>query len=282
MEPGAYRTVTTGVAPFFARKYSQEAAKYWEKFYKRNRANFFKDRHWTTDGDSDGFESLARAADAAKRDGKGVVVLVEAGCGAANCAFPLLDEHEALFVYMFDFAPAAIQLVRESGRYDENRAKAFVWDFSRHEKPNVHIGDTALFATLVFVLSAVPPERQENAVRALAKLLKPGGRILFRDYAEGDMAQARFAKSSTIADNYFVRQDGTLSYFFNERRLHQLMCAAGLFRVYCKRVLRTNVNRKRQIVMNRVFLQAEYERRVDEAAREQSETDEAIEGQVEQ
>lgn len=29
-----------------AEKLERDAARYWERFYKRNRANFFKDRHY--------------------------------------------------------------------------------------------------------------------------------------------------------------------------------------------------------------------------------------------
>lgn len=261
MNASEYKTVVEGVPPFFAAKYAREASRNWDRFYRRNRANFFKDRHWTTDARSDGFSSLRDAAEAAALSNSTVAV-VEAGCGAANCAFPLLEEHPALFVHMFDFAPSAVALVRSSPQYDTGRSSAFVWDFAANPLPAdaapLRAG-TAHFALLVFVLSAVPPDRQQAAVCALARLLRPGGRVLFRDYATGDMAQARFARSSTIAHNYFVRQDGTLSYFFDEERIHELMCAAGLRRLYCRRVHRKNINRKRQLEMNRVFLQAEYE-----------------------
>lgn len=45
---------------------------------------------------------------------------------------------------------------------------------------------------MVFVLSAISPERMHAALANVARVLKPGsGRLLFRDYAQGDLAQER-------------------------------------------------------------------------------------------
>ena len=252
MEETEYKTVVQGVPPFFKRKFEREAARNWDRFYGRNRANFFRDRHWTSREDTDGFPCLFEPCDDSP------VVLIESGGGAGKCAFPLVAANPALSVYMFDFAPQAVELVRSSEAYDESRCRAFVWDFASGDSPPQPTPPPANFALLVFVLSAVPPEKQQTAVSALAKLLKPGGKILFRDYATGDMAQNRFAKSSTITPNYFVRQDSTLSFFFDEKRIEQLMDGAGLVKVYVRRVHRTITNRKEKIEMQRVFLQAEY------------------------
>ena len=39
---------TTTVSAFKQDKLEKEAQKSWDLFYKRNKTNFFKDRHWTT------------------------------------------------------------------------------------------------------------------------------------------------------------------------------------------------------------------------------------------
>lgn len=45
---------------------------------------------------------------------------------------------------------------------------------------------------MVFVLSAISPEKMHAALANVARVLKPGsGRLLFRDYAQGDLAQER-------------------------------------------------------------------------------------------
>lgn len=260
MDPEDYRTVQIGVPKFWADKYASEAGKNWDAFYKRNQTNFYKDRHWTVDERTDGFPCLAQQHEPP-------ALLVEAGCGVANSAWPLLAANETLRIFAFDFAPTAIELVRERAERADagDRVHAFLWDFCSSAISEVDSGqrnglevETADFITMIFVLSAVPPERQVQGVRHLAQLLKPGGRILFRDYATGDLAQKRFKSRNRIEDNYFVRQDRTLSYFFDESRIREVMQQVGLVEVNVRRVSREIENRKEGIVMQRVFLQAEF------------------------
>lgn len=54
----------------------------------------------------------------------------------------------------------------------------------------------------------------------IGKTLKVGsGRVLVRDYAEGDLAQARLAgptKQQQLGDHFYVRGDGTRAFYFPE------------------------------------------------------------------
>ena len=59
-----------------------------------------------------------------------------------------------------------------------------------------------------------------QAVANVARTLKPGlGRVLVRDYAEGDLAQLRLdgpTRHQRISKNFFARSDGTQAYYFTQ------------------------------------------------------------------
>lgn len=62
------------------------------------------------------------------------------------------------------------------------------------------------FVTIIYVLSAIDRTHMQRAVQRLARLLKVGGLLFFRDYAAGDMAQHRFdargAKNKLDSETY--------------------------------------------------------------------------------
>lgn len=238
------------VSDFRQMKLEKEAQKNWDLFYKRNSTHFFKDRHWT----SREFEELraCRAFESQK------LVLLEAGCGVGNCIFPLLEDDRNIFVYACDFSPRAVQFVKENPLYNAERCRAFQSDLTRDDLvENVPEGSVDV-VTLIFVLSAVHPDKMSLVVKNIYQVLKPGGVVLFRDYGVYDHAMLRFKSSSKLGENFYVRQDGTRSYFFSREFLAQLFQEGGFLSVTNDFVLRETVNKKEGLSVSRVFLQSKF------------------------
>ncbi|XP_019392171.1 PREDICTED: methyltransferase-like protein 6 isoform X3 [Crocodylus porosus] len=97
------------------------------------------------------------------------------------------------------------------------------------------------------------------------KVLKPGKCILFRDYGLYDHSMLRFKSGSKLGDNFYVRQDGTRSYFFTHEFLSQLFMAEGYEQVVNEYVLRETVNRKEGLCVPRIFLQSKFRKPLKQA-----------------
>ncbi|KFD60087.1 hypothetical protein M514_27729 [Trichuris suis] len=196
---GGSRMETSGISEFRKQKLEHNAQKNWDRFYLRNSTAFFKNRHWPRN------EFVELLPELVSGEAK---VLLECGCGVGNLAFPLLEYFPDLFVYACDFSPRAIEYVKSNEFYRENRVVAFTTDLTRDAlSSSIPIASVDV-CTLVFVLSSIDPE----------KVLKSTGSVFIRDYAQGDYAQQRFGDHQKLEENFYVRQDGTRSYFFTKGR----------------------------------------------------------------
>ncbi|XP_075884685.1 tRNA N(3)-cytidine methyltransferase METTL6 [Nelusetta ayraudi] len=238
------------VSEFKQLKLEKEAQKNWDLFYKRNSTHFFKDRHWTTRE----FEELKACREFESQK----LVLLEAGCGVGNCIFPLLQEDRNIFVYACDFSARAVDFVKQHPLYVPERCCGFQCDLTSDDlRDNVPEGGVDV-VTLIFVLSAVHPDKMKLVLQNISRVLKPGGSVLFRDYGLHDHAMLRFKAGSKLGENFYVRQDGTRSYFFSKEFLAELFQEAGLHPVANDYVLRETVNKKEGLCVPRVFLQSKF------------------------
>lgn len=243
------------VSDFDKKLYNSNPARYWDIFYKNNKENFFKDRKWLQIE----FPSLYEAT----KEDAGPVTIFEIGCGAGNTMFPILNENknQHLRVVGADFAPKAVELVKTSEHFDARFAHAAVWDLANpeHTLPEGVEPHSVDIAVMIFVFSALAPEQWKHAMENLHKLLKPGGKILFRDYGRYDLAQVRFKKNRLLDDNFYIRGDGTRVYFFTEQELRDIFTERYFVENQIGTDRRLLVNRKRQLKMYRVWLQAIFE-----------------------
>lgn len=266
---------------------SESASGRWNLFYDTKPA-LFKDRHLLRAefpelmGDNAALHPKVHVAPLQgheghetsnlKRDPRCDLTLVEAGCGVGNGVFPILRANERLFAYAFDYSSKAIELVRRNEEYRTDRVIAFQADLSdpRSYVKTVHadVPEGVDFVTALWALSALPPgQQQRDAAAGLARLLKGGGMLFVRDYASGDMREAKFAERGQRLDDdndsgrLYLRGDGTYAYFFTCEELRELFERVNMVCETCEYVDRAVENRKDQIKMSRRWIHAKFIKR---------------------
>jgi methyltransferase-like protein 6 len=258
-----------GLSEFWCKNYENKAPNYWNAFYRRNKDRFYKDRHYLHVV----FPCLAPSSQFLQSEVDDVhgerdeVTLLEVGCGVGNAVFPLLEIHPKLHVFAFDCAQSAVDIVnnhistrreefsdgKENGDGDM-RLRCVVCDIVREPAP---VPDASMnFVLCMYVLSAMPPHDHLSVVIKLASTLRPGGKILMRDYGLYDEAQLRFAKGSKLYRNFYVRQDGTCAYYFSESDIVRIAEGASLQVVENYYIQRQYANRGQKKARYRVWIHA--------------------------
>ena len=91
--------------------------KNWEKFYKFNKTNFFKDRHYILEE----FLEL-------KNDKRDKITLLDMGCGVGNSFYPLLTRLPNLYVNAFDFSKRAVNMAKTHPMYEKEKYRINLYD----------------------------------------------------------------------------------------------------------------------------------------------------------
>ena len=190
------------------------------------------------------------------------VLWMEIGCGVGNAVMPALRDYPALRVCGFDISSVAIGLFKQKA-IDEGmaeRVNVCVTNLAEEDAPTSFKSAVGLvdFASIIFVLSAVPKARHCDFLRRARAMMRTGGVLFFRDYYEEDMAQKRFGRENRIDEKTFFRVDGTLSYFFNKAEIAATFGACGFALIEERVVEREVENRKEQSTMQRRWYQARF------------------------
>jgi len=258
-------------------KFESEANIFWDKFYNIHQNRFFKDRHWLfTEFPELCLESTIQADDQNpvsdtslsinKNDSNNLhgetVKIWEVGCGVGNTVFPILETNlnSDVFVYCCDFSEVAISLVKSHPDFHAKRCHPFVCDISAEHWDVPFEKNSLDYIILIFVLSAIHPDKMQTVVNNLASYLKPNGEILFRDYGRYDMVELRFKPGQCLTNHFYVRGDGTRVYFFSEDDVDSLFRNAGLTQTQLYSSKRLQVNRGKQLKMYRIWIQAKYKK----------------------
>ncbi|GJD08833.1 Methyltransferase-like protein 6 [Galdieria sulphuraria] len=252
------------VTSFWKEKYVVESKKNWDLFYKRNGVRFFRDRYWTLNETSeDGFYDLLKSwTHLAESEGRALYML-EVGCGVGNTLFPILSLNNSIYFYACDISEEAVRLLQDNPAFDCKRIHCFVSDVSKEPlKNHVPLEAQLDVAILFFSLSAMTPTQHKIVIENICSVLRPGGWILFRDFCKGDLAEKRFSKENQLEDQWFVRQDGTFSYFFRIDQVQELFESQGMNTENLKTVERRIENRKLGKKMERRWLQGCFQKKV--------------------
>lgn len=223
------------------------AAAQWDRFYTQHSRWFFKDRKWLSSEFPEIFDSNFGLS------------IMEVGCGAGNTIFPIARarlSESGLKLYACDFAPTAIDLVKNFREYDPARMTVFLHDLANDESFSDIPDNSIDIVIAIFVLSALDPSRLPFALSKIFRILSPGGLLLFRDYGKYDLTQLRFKASRLIRPDLYIRGDGTAVHYFTLDEIYQLATNVG-FEVKSNTIdRRLLVNRFRKLTMYRVWIQS--------------------------
>ena len=178
-----------------------------------------------------------------------VKVVSEVGCGHGSTMFPLLSKLPHIQYIATDYSDVALNMLSTlaAKEIESNRVVTSLWDIAT-DPACTQFSDRCDLVLSIFVLSAIDPSQHVSSLRHLSSALRPGGRVLLRDYALYDMTAFRHRR---LAEHTFARQDGTLCTYFSLESLSRAARDAGLLVEEASYACVRNVNRKTGAVLKR-------------------------------
>ncbi|KAH9517074.1 Methyltransferase-like protein 6 [Dermatophagoides farinae] len=253
------------ISDFRQRKLEQECKKNWDLFYKRNEDRFFRDRNWTTREFHELLELSAETNDDRQ------LRLLEVGCGVGNFIWPLLESGLPFQFYACDFSPRAIDLLRKNERYDPKRCHVFQADITEPNGIGRNLSSSSScdnenlkfdFVALIFVLSSIHPCKMPLALKNISDVLDDDrGILIFRDYGLYDHSMLRYSNGHKLDENFYVRQDGTRTYYFSIDVMNKLAQESDLEVIQLNYIQRETINIKENLCVPRIFLQGKFRKK---------------------
>ena len=219
----------------------------WEAFYTSNSGGgeSYKARQYIHVSFADEWRRAGRRAG----DGQ-ILSVLEVGAGEGSTIRPLCA---ALSVQGFTVDCVATDCSRTAVERLQSLPEvrqALVWDVTT--APHCQIVGEFDIVLCIFTLSAIHPDKHVKSLLHMRRLLKPGGRLLLRDYAFGDATMMKH--QNRISNAVFERKDGTLAVYLTVGDLFANARAADLAVVQQSVCCVVENNRKTKKKRERCFL----------------------------
>ncbi len=88
--------------------------------------------------------------------------LLQVGCGVGNTVYPLSELNPSATIYCCDFAPTAVEIVKQHPQHSCGRVHAFVADITCDDLAASVPPGSVDACTMVFVLSAISPGKMKQ------------------------------------------------------------------------------------------------------------------------